>query len=59
MISVCVYQGYKLGIFTKLAEFSQPKTSEEIADALQMKERFAYVNYFGVEIVLEENLQAV
>ncbi len=40
LVCVSVYQGYKLGIFHQLGKFTAPKTSQEIADSLQMKERY-------------------
>ena len=39
MIALCAYQGCQLGLFKQLAQFSEPKTSQEIADSLNMKER--------------------
>ena len=39
LISISVYQGHELGIFKQMAEFTSPKTSQEIAEALDMKEQ--------------------
>ena len=35
----CIALGSKLGLFDKMAEFTEPKTSQEIADAMNYKER--------------------
>ena len=40
LVCVAVYQGYKLGLFHQLGKFDLPKTSQDIADSLQMKERY-------------------
>ncbi len=40
LVCVSVYQGYKLGLFHQLGKFDSPKTSQEIADSLGMKERY-------------------
>ncbi|KAJ8029387.1 Sterol 24-C-methyltransferase [Holothuria leucospilota] len=38
--STCISIGYELGLFDLLAELKEPKTSQEIADAGNMKERY-------------------
>ena len=36
----CLAIGSKLGLFEKMAEFREPKTSQQIADATDCKERY-------------------
>ena len=35
----CIAIGSKLGLFDKMAEFTEPKTSQQIADSMEYKER--------------------
>ena len=39
-VAPCIALGCQLGLFDKMAEFTEPKTAQEIADSLAYKERF-------------------
>ena len=38
----CIAVGYRLGLYEKMAEFTEPKTSQQIADSMDFKERSVF-----------------